>query len=61
MKICCDQQQICYHRCNSTKIECDNGFQKCLHDQCIEISHDNKQVVGKDENLINFSNRQIDS
>ncbi|XP_046919143.2 phospholipase A2 group XII [Dermatophagoides farinae] len=45
MKICCDQQQICYHHCNSTKIECDNGFQKCLHDQCIEISHDNKQVV----------------
>lgn len=38
MKLCCNQQQECYHRCNSSKLTCDKDFRDCLHKQCVIIT-----------------------
>lgn len=40
MKQCCNQQQKCYYRCNSSKLKCDVEFQQCLHQQCVIITKD---------------------
>lgn len=40
MKECCNNQQLCYFRCNSSKNMCDIEFQQCLHQQCINITKD---------------------
>lgn len=49
MKQCCNNQQLCYFKCNSNKNQCDVEFQKCLHQQCIILTKDKepKHLTGK--------------
>ncbi|ORX99444.1 hypothetical protein K493DRAFT_109986 [Basidiobolus meristosporus CBS 931.73] len=34
-KTCCDQHDICYGSCNSTKTLCDNTFHSCMKNVCV--------------------------
>lgn len=45
MRRCCEEQQMCYHRCNSSKVECDRSFQGCLHAECVKVAKDPKSVT----------------
>lgn len=45
MRRCCEEQQKCYHRCNSSKVECDRAFQGCLHTECVAVAKDPKSVT----------------
>jgi hypothetical protein len=46
MRHCCDDHQMCYHKCQSIKNECDNQFQRCLFKQCEKSSKDEVSLKG---------------
>jgi hypothetical protein len=31
---CCNQHDICYHSCNTSKSDCDDRFDQCMKDVC---------------------------
>lgn len=46
MRMCCDDQQMCYHKCGADKNKCDQQFSECLLQKCIDSQKDPTLLKG---------------